>query len=452
MMHLSSAAFGLATYDAAIYDATSGGVTAAVSAARNGLKTVLLCASWPACYPEGGQRIGGMSSGGLGQTDVGITGPYVGGIAREFYERNRARYTVAQPGLEATSEPCRLPAAGCNHTFNLEPHVARDIFTDLLREAGVEVLYSAQLASVRVAGGAAPTVQGITTADGREVQARVWVDASYEGDLLAAANVSYAVGREARAVHNESLAGMSPGAVGNQFSVAVDPFDASGAPLPFTSLPPQGRAIGSGDAYVQSYNFRLCVTQNQSNRAPFPKPDSYDAADWELLRRYVLACDGKASADGCQLGFPSCNTAPVPSGKYDMNNCGGIASDLIGGSWARRATRPMLCYAMRCYAMLCDAMLCYAMLCYAIPIGIPGRAARKAARHLARTPRLPAGGALHARQRPRHPRLRARHDGQVGAVRGRVCGPHARAALAADALRARGAPAARRAALHAGIA
>ena len=82
-------------YDAIIYDASSGGVTAAVSAARRGLHVALLCASWPGCFPEGGQRVGGMSSGGLGQTDIGPTASHIGGLALEFYQRNRAHYGPA---------------------------------------------------------------------------------------------------------------------------------------------------------------------------------------------------------------------------------------------------------------------------------------------------------------------------------------------------------------------
>ena len=148
-------------YDAIIYDASSGGVTAAVSAARRGLHVALLCASWPGCFPEGGQRVGGMSSGGLGQTDIGPTASHIGGLALEFYQRNRAHYGPALAtkgaGSASASPSCRLPSAGCNETYNLEPHVAQAIFTDMLREAGVDVHFSAQVDKVYfVAKSAAP--------------------------------------------------------------------------------------------------------------------------------------------------------------------------------------------------------------------------------------------------------------------------------------------------------
>lgn len=122
---------------------------------------------------------------------------------------------------------------------------------------------------------------------------------------------------------------MSAGAHSNQFGLAVDPFDHAGKPLPFTSLPPPGRAVGSGDRFVQSYNFRLCLTTNATSQVPFPKPPNYQPSDWELLRRYIKACTETRHTnkkEPCQLGYPSCNNAPVPNSKTDMNNCGGFAS------------------------------------------------------------------------------------------------------------------------------
>jgi hypothetical protein len=266
---------------------------------------------------------------------AGPTSPWIGGLAREFYTRNRQHYGADHSGRGSTSElargadlldeagagdaSCRLPTEGCNQTFNLEPHVAEAIFVAMAKEAGVAVFYSAQVDTVQMAAGSA-TVESITTTDGRSFAAKVWVDASYEGDLLARAGVSYTIGREGRDDYNETLAGMSAGASSNQFDLAVDPFDAAGNPLPFTALPPQGRTIGSGDSYVQSYNFRLCLTANSSNMVPWPKPTDYKSTDWELLRRYVAACSAAAESGGengttfkghCQIGYPSCNNGVV---------------------------------------------------------------------------------------------------------------------------------------------
>ena len=323
-------------YDVVVYDASSGGVIAAVAAARHGAKTALVCASWPSCFPEGGRIVGGLSAGGLGQTDIGGHTEIIGGFAREFYERNRAHYSRLGGDASAAQGSCRLPTAACNATFNLEPHVAQGIFEAMLAEAGVKVSFGAQVERVAKEGLA---VRSITLTDGSVFAAKVFIDASYEGDLFSRAGASYIVGRESNGTFGESLAGRAVGPASNQFDLAVDPFDASGRPLPLLSLPDR-TPVGAGDRKVQSYNFRLCVTKNASNSLPFPKPASYDPATWELLRRYAHACfpsrddPSQAPRKGCQFGFPSCNTQRVPNAKYDMNNCGGMSSDFIGQSWS----------------------------------------------------------------------------------------------------------------------
>ena len=166
------------TYDVVVYDATSGGVMAAVAAGRHGSKTALLCASWPACFPEGGHIIGGMSAGGLGQTDIGGYTEIIGGLAREFYKRNRQHYGQAQhvASAESGAENCRLPTQGCNATYNLEPHVAQSIFAAMLNEAGVKVFFAAQVQTVTKQGSAVTT---IALTDGSVYHANVFIDASY---------------------------------------------------------------------------------------------------------------------------------------------------------------------------------------------------------------------------------------------------------------------------------
>eukprot|EP01065_Artemidia_motanka_P006261 TRINITY_DN13074_c0_g1_i1.p1 TRINITY_DN13074_c0_g1~~TRINITY_DN13074_c0_g1_i1.p1 ORF type:complete len:582 (+),score=180.86 TRINITY_DN13074_c0_g1_i1:233-1747(+) len=273
-----------------------------------------------------------MSAGGLGQTDYGSHPEIIGGIAREFYQRNRAHYGSVRGAAAATSS-CRLPSASCNVTFNLEPHVAQGIYETMLKEAGVDVLWAAQVDSVASSAG---VISSVTLVDGREVAASVWVDASYEADLLARAGVSYTVGREPAAQYNESLGGRRAGGTGNTFHVAVNPYASDGTRLPLLQSEDPG-VPGDGDKRVQSYNFRLCVTK-AADRVPWQRPDDYNPGQWELLRRYLRACgfgegDDAAAGAKCQVGFPSCNTAPVPAGKYDMNNCGGLSSDFIGGSW-----------------------------------------------------------------------------------------------------------------------
>eukprot|EP00938_MAST-03A_sp_MAST-3A-sp1_P006233 g6233.t1 len=314
-----------ASFDVVVYDATSGGIVAAVAAARSGIANVaLLCASWPACFDEGGRRIGGMSTNGLGQSDI-ASDPNVtiGGLAADFYIRNRLKYDITR---EQTSQNCRLPSNACERTYNLEAHVARNIFHEMLKENNVTIFYSAQVD--RVVKNQTKLLS-LVTSDGRCFDSKMFIDASYEGDLMARANVSYVVGRESNETYDETLAGISSGAKSNQFSLAIDPYNNEGELIRFVEVPDESTSKpGNGDHRVQSYNFRLCVTQ-KNDSIPFSKPDQYDADDWELLRRYVNACMNKTV---CQLGYPSCNTAVVPNSKYDMNNCGGISSDFIGNS------------------------------------------------------------------------------------------------------------------------
>lgn len=191
--------------------------------------------------------------------------------------------------------------------------------------------YQAQVGSVEL-DRQASKISLMTLVDGRQVAGSVFIEAGYEGDLMARAGVSYIVGREANTTYNETLNGNTGGRSGNQFSSTVDPFGADGEPLPFVSrgtpAPP-----GQADKKVQAYNFRLCLTQNMSNAAPFPMPESYSPADWELLRRIYASGEPGQELAPMRHGAPSCNNAPVPGGKTDMNNCGSMSSDLIGGSW-----------------------------------------------------------------------------------------------------------------------
>eukprot|EP00040_Diaphanoeca_grandis_P016591 m.85814 g.85814 ORF g.85814 m.85814 type:complete len:696 (+) comp25901_c0_seq3:21-2108(+) len=331
------------SYDVVVYDATSGGVIAAVAASRHGAKTALLCASWPACFTQGGKRVGGMSSGGLGQSDVGSCTEIINGIAGEFYERNRKHYGNDTEVLEETwgshtsaadlkdaQASCRLPAPTCNHTFNLEPHVALQIFTEMLEEANVTVLYEAQVQEVKKTGA---HIDQIVLTDGRMISGSVFIDAGYEGDLFFRAGVSYIVGREANTTYNETLNGRTIKNSGNQMGKLVDPYDDQGNLIPLifngTFTWPNGTqefmgygAAHQADRKVQAYNFRLCITKNASNMINFTKPDNYDPARWELVRR-----------NGGESSGVSCNQGAIPNGKYDANNCGGVSTDFIGGSW-----------------------------------------------------------------------------------------------------------------------
>ena len=293
--------------DVVVYGGTSGGVTAAVQAARLGKRAVLLAFD---------NHLGGLSSGGLGWTDYGDASS-IGGMAREFYRRNGARY-------------------GESLRYNLEPHVAEQIFSQMLAEAGVTVVFNQRLASLVKSG---QRITRVTMDDGSVYRGKMFVDTTYEGDLIAMAGVSFTVGREGTNTYGESYAGvLTPGSIG------IDPYVVPGNPasglLPLLQ-PDTGEARGSGDWRVQAYNYRMCFAQNVANFLPMTAPANYDESQFELLARYLerlVAVNGSVS-----LGSLITIDRPCASGKYDINNNGSISTDFVGESW----TWPTNTYAGR---------------------------------------------------------------------------------------------------------
>lgn len=288
-------------YDVVVYGGTAGGVIAAVSAAREGLSAALVT-------PD--RHLGGMVSGGLGWTDYGKK-EVIGGYSLEFFERVGRKY-------------------GRPIEWHFEPHVAEEVFEDLVREARVSVFRQERLAESGGVGRDGTRVAGILTESGARFGARVFVDASYEGDLMAQAHVSYTWGRESAAQYDESLAGVRERTPFHQFRVPVSPLDAQGKLLP-EIMPRSPDAVGAGDRRVQAYNFRLCMTSDAANRVAWPKPAGYDPSRYELLARYLplleadlhrpLAINDVMKADILQRG------------KSDTNNNGAFSTDYIGGSY-----------------------------------------------------------------------------------------------------------------------
>lgn len=309
---LSTAAYAY-DIDVLVYGSTPSGVMAAVAAARHGSRSALLSQK---------AHIGGVCSGGLGQTDIGsCADEAIGGLALEFFHRNAKRYSTLQP---------RTP-------WNLEPHVAESVFREMLSESGVALLQPGQVASVKVDDA---VLRSITTVDGRVYTSKVFIDASYEGDLMARAGVEYIVGRESRSKYNETNAGSRGTAVEYGPIEFVDPYLPGSTEL-LPLLKPQGPLpIGEGDHQTQAYNFRLCVTDNASLRVPFTKPLDYDSRQWELLRRFWRGWPTSPSPHkAAQAKAPSAilNAIPSTTGarKFDANNCGYnlVHTDMIGGSW-----------------------------------------------------------------------------------------------------------------------
>lgn len=286
--------------DVCVYGATSAGVAAAVQARREGLSVRLL---------NPARKVGGMSASGLGFTDFGNRDA-IGGVAREFYRRVGARY-------------------GREEEWRFEPHVAESVFDAWLAEVGVVPEHGHYLTEARVENG---RIVELRCDNGATARARVFIDASYEGDLLAAARVSHVIGREDNAEFGETLNGAQVHAK-HQFDFAVDPYIRPGDPasglLPGIE-PGEPPVIGVGDHRVQAYNFRLCLTQDPEKRLPFARPDGYDRRDYELLARYL--------AGGWNQMFRKFDQ--IRGGKTDTNNHGAFSSDLVGGAHRWPAARP----------------------------------------------------------------------------------------------------------------
>jgi FAD dependent oxidoreductase len=285
--------------DVCIYGGTSAGVIAAY-AAKKLHKTVLLI--------EPGYRLGGLSSGGLGYTDIGNK-YVVSGLARDFYRRMGRHY-------------------GKFEQWTFEPHVADSLFRDYIQRAAIPVIYGERLHAVHKTAG---TITGITlerSADShisREIKAKVFIDCSYEGDLMAKAAVSYTTGREADSVYNETVDGVQLKDK-HQFPDGIDPYLIAGHPesgLLWGISPDALSPDGTGDKKIQSYNFRLCLTNDPANRIPITRPARYDSTHYELLLRYLAAHPVKDLDAIIKIDA-------MPNHKTDINNNGPFSTDMIG--------------------------------------------------------------------------------------------------------------------------
>lgn len=276
--------------DVAVYGATPAGFCAAIAAAREGAQVVLL---------EPTAHIGGVNTGGLSFSDSNQTvRSTVMGLFDEWHTRVEADYTARGITL-----PYVVSEKDHRH-WTYEPHVAMRVTRQMLDEAKVKVVTDCALQSV-VKDGA--RIRQVLTSQG-PFSARVWIDATYEGDLMAAAGVKWTIGREGRAEHGESLAGRQ---YPKQKPVMnMSGMDGAGKPLPLITDTERG-ADDVGDKNVMVYSFRLCVTGNPANRVPFPAPDHYDPARFEVVRRYFA-----------QEKRPTLlwDLYPLPNGKFDANN------------------------------------------------------------------------------------------------------------------------------------
>ncbi len=288
--------------DICVYGATSGGVIAACTAARLGKKVLLVS---PALHP------GGLSSGGLGNTDIGNK-VAITGLARDFYKRVGQYY-------------------GKPEQWIFEPHVAENIFRAYIAEAGIHVLYQQAIQRVYKKGRAIQEIQTIATEEGPEqkeyiIHAREFIDCSYEGDLMALAGVSYAVGREGNQQYQETYNGVQL-LDKHQFPNGVDPFTKEGKAETGLLWGIQSGELnnrGSGDKKIQAYNFRICLTDSMENRITITRPVRYDSSHYELLIRYIKIKNPQSLEDGIL------NINRMPGRKTDINNNGPFSTDMIG--------------------------------------------------------------------------------------------------------------------------
>jgi hypothetical protein len=311
--------------DICIYGGTAGGVAAAVQAARMGQSVVLI---------EPTRRLGGLTTGGLGQTDIGNK-QAIGGIAREFYQRVRQHYANDAAWKWETRQQYQdggqtRTAPGEDAMWTFEPSVALKILNDLVHEAKVSVVYGERLDlknGVTLSGNNPKRITEIRMESGRRFRARMFIDATYEGDLMAKAGVSYTVGREANAQYGETLNGVQTAqAVYHQLQPGVDPYvrkgDSSSGLLP--GIDPAGPGVeGSGDRRLQAYCFRMCLTDRPGNRIPFAKPEGYCELDYELLFR---------NFEAGETGTPWIHSL-MPNRKTDINNRLGFSTDFIGQNY-----------------------------------------------------------------------------------------------------------------------
>ena len=311
---IAGRSFAQTDYDICVYGGTSAGVIAAYTAARMH-KSVLLV--------EPGHHPGGLSSGGLGYTDIGNKYA-IKGLSLDFYRRVGRHY-------------------GKFEQWVFEPHVAEDIFKQYIQDANIKVLYdyhiiratkqaatitSISLASSGLANAASPKPSGPPLSP-RTIKAKIFIDCSYEGDLMALAGVSYTVGREANVLYNETYNGIQQRDK-HQFPDGIDPYKTPGDPssglLWGISPQPPGQQ-GEGDKKVQSYNYRICLTNDPANRIPITRPAGYDPTRYELLPRLLE----KRPAENL-WGFLKFDL--LPNHKTDINNNGPFSTDIIGMNYA----------------------------------------------------------------------------------------------------------------------
>ncbi len=308
--------YDIVVYDVVVYGGTSAGIVAAIQVKKMGKSVILI---------EPSKHIGGLTTGGLGATDIGNKAA-IGGMSREFYVRigNHYRKKGSWKYEKMSDYKSGRQKKGDRAFWTFEPHVAENIYQKMLKEYQIPVLYQKRLAKVAKQG---TTIVTIKTEDGKVYSGKMFIDATYEGDLLAKGGVSYHVGREAESKYGETVNGVrTKGAIHHQFIKAVDPYIIKGDPtsglLPLIQKEGSGKE-GSGDHRVQAYCFRMCTTNVPENRRKWTKPKGYNVKTYELLLRNFEAGDHRKP------------WSPIfmPNRKTDTNNNFAVSTDYIGANY-----------------------------------------------------------------------------------------------------------------------
>lgn len=330
-------------YDVVVYGATSAGISAAIQCSRMH-KTVLLI--------EPSHRIGGLTTGGLGATDIGSK-IAIGGISKEFYQLIKKYYDQPKNWKWQDKADYRESRniEGEDAMWTFEPSVALNVYREMIAKEQIDLVYNKRLLRD---GGVMKDNGRITQLkmeSGEIYKGKMFIDATYEGDLMAASGVSYTIGRESNKLYGETLNGVqldkinttikkriSHNALHHNFINKVDPYVVKGDPtsglLPYISSERPG-VDGEGDDKIQAYCFRMTLTDHPDNRIPFKKPDNYNELNYELLFRNYEAAEGPISemySYGDPL-VPWINT-PMPNRKTDTNNQKGFSTDFIGQNYA----------------------------------------------------------------------------------------------------------------------
>lgn len=334
------------SYDVVVYGGTSAGIASAIQSSRMGKSVVLI---------EPGKRLGGLTTGGLGQTDIGNK-YVVGGISREFYQNINRYYQVPenwkwQSRSDYMDEGQTRTEKDEDAMWTFEPSAALKVYHQMLSGEKVDIVYGERLNrgnGVIKKGG---KIISAEMENGTRYVGKMFIDATYEGDLMAAAKVSYSVGRESNNEYGETLNGiqanrinrtlkctLSRNAHNHNFIDAVDPYVVKGDPssglLPYIVEGGKPGIDGHGDKGIQAYCFRMTLTDHPENRIPFKKPDNYKEINYELLFRNYEAAIGPIEemyTYGDKL-VPWINS-PMPNRKTDTNNQKGFSTDFIGQNY-----------------------------------------------------------------------------------------------------------------------